>query len=196
MLSIFKPAVEKGLQPLARPLQNINPNIITSGGIIFPVLFLIFILHHTYSWALIMLVLSATDMLDGLVARAQNKVTAFGGFFDSTVDRFSDFLTIVAFGFANIVSWRITLTLVLLSFLISYIRSRTELASKATLVANVGIIERTERILVIFIGLAVYALLPHAKILHLNLMAWDFIILIILSAVTVTQRFIFAYKNL
>src|SRR6266852_3725152 len=30
------------------------------------------------------------DMLDGQVARRQNRVTAFGAFYDSTLDRYSD----------------------------------------------------------------------------------------------------------
>jgi phosphatidylglycerophosphate synthase len=196
MLSVFKPAVEKSLRPVAYTLRNVNPNLITSVGLIFPVLFFIFVLHEAYVWALVMLILTATDMLDGLVARAQSKVTAFGGFFDSTVDRFSDFVVLVVFGFANIVSWEVTLTLVLLSYLISYIRSRTELASKATLVANVGIIERTERLLIIFVGLAVYAIWPSATFAGLNLMTCAFVVLTVLSAITVAQRFVFAYRKL
>lgn len=196
MLSIFKPAAEKALKPVATILRDVSPNLITGFGVIFPILFFVFVLQDAYGWALVMLLLTATDMLDGLVARAQHKVTAFGGFFDSTVDRFSDFVVLVAFGFASIVSWEITLTLVLLSYLISYIRSRTELASKATLVANVGIIERTERLLIIFLGLAAYALWPSVLVQGLNLMTWTFITLIALSAVTVVQRFVFAYRKL
>ena len=196
MLSVFKPAVERKLHPVAKILRNVNPNLITSGGLVFPVLFYIFIQDNAFLWALIVLALTATDMLDGLVARAQNKVTAFGGFFDSTVDRFADFTVLVAFGFAGIVSWEITLILVLLSFLISYVRSRTELASKATLVANVGIIERTERITLIFIGLFLYSLWPDVSIAGLNFMSFTFVVLILLSIVTVIQRFVFAYRNL
>ncbi len=196
MLSVFKPAVERSLRPLVYPLRKVHPNLITSGGLIFPVLFFVFILHHVYVWALAMLILMATDMLDGLVARAQNKVSAFGGFFDSTVDRFADFVVLVAFGFAELVSWEIVLALVLLSFLISYIRSRTELASKATIVANVGIIERTERLIIIFMGLSLYAIWPAFAVYGFNLLVWAFVTLIILSAITVAQRFIFAYRNL
>lgn len=196
MLSVFKPAAEKSLRPVARLLRNVDPNVITMAGMVFPILFFVSILQHAYPWALVMLVLTATDMLDGLVARAQNKVTAFGGFLDSTVDRFADFMVLVAFGFAEIISWEIVLTLVLLSYLISYIRSRIELASKATLVANVGIIERTERLLIVFIGLAAYAVWPAVTLLGLNLMAFTFVVLIALSAITVGQRVLFAYRRL
>jgi archaetidylinositol phosphate synthase len=196
MLSVLKPTIEKTLTPLAAPLRNVNPNLITLLGIIFPVLFYFFIIHGHYVLALIALALSATDMLDGLVARAQNKVTAFGGFLDSTVDRFADFVVLVAFGFSGLVSWKVDLTLVLLSYLISYIRSRTELAAKGNLVASVGIMERPERLIALFIGLALYTAWPNITLHGLNFAGITFVILIVLSLVTVGQRVVFAYKNL
>jgi archaetidylinositol phosphate synthase len=196
MLSAIKPTVEKSLKPLAYPLRKVNPNLITLLGVIFPVLFFVCIERGLYGLALVALALSATDMLDGLVARAQNKVTAFGGFLDSTVDRFADFVVLVAFGFAGVVSWRTTLTLVLLTYLISYIRSRTELAAKGNLVASVGIMERPERLIALFIGLALYAIWPKTEVHGLNFIALIFLLLIVLSAITVWQRILFAYRKL
>lgn len=196
MLSVLKPIAEKTLTPVARLLRHVNPNVITLTGIIFPILFFVCLQQQAYGWALLMLVLTATDMLDGLVARSQNKVTAFGGFLDSTVDRFADFVVLVAFGFASIVAWEAVLVLVLLSYLISYIRSRTELAAKGMLVANVGIIERTERLLIVFVGLAAYYLMPDVTLYGHNLMTIAFGLLIFLSAITVGQRVMFAYRKL
>ncbi len=197
MLSIIKPKTEKLLQPVAQLLRHVDPNLITLLGMIFPVLFFIFVMKGWYLLALIAFVFNALDLLDGLVARAHNKVTAFGGFLDSTVDRFADFVVIVAFGFAGLVNWYIVLTLVLFTYLISYIRSRTELAAKdSNLVANVGIVERPERLITIFIGLAIYALWPHTEFIELNLASITFLALIAGSAFTVAQRIAFAYKNL
>ena len=197
MLSIIKPKTEKLLQPVAHLLRHVDPNLITLLGMIFPVLFFIFVMKGWYLLALIAFVFNAVDLLDGLVARANNKVTAFGGFLDSTVDRFADFVVIVAFGFAGLVNWYIVLTLVLFTYLISYIRSRTELAAKdSNLVANVGIVERPERLITIFIGLAIYALWPNAEFIELNLASITFLVLIAGSAFTVAQRIAFAYKHL
>lgn len=196
MLSPLKPITEKSLQPAAYLLRNVNPNLITMLGLIVPVLFFVFLLREMYLAALVVFILNAVDMLDGIVARSQNKVTAFGGFLDSTVDRFADFTVIVAFGFAGIVGWPLVLTLVLLTYLISYIRSRTELAARGKLVANVGIMERTERLIVIFIGLAIYAIWPHASMIGQNTMSITFLGLVVLSAVTVGQRILFAYRKL
>lgn len=196
MLSTLKPIAERSLQPIAYLLRNVNPNTITLLGLVFPIVFFVLVQHKMYALALVVFVCNAVDMLDGIVARSQNKVTPFGGFLDSTVDRFADFAVIVAFGFAGIVAWNITLTLVLLTYLISYIRSRTELAANSKLVANVGIIERTERLVGIFAGLTLYAIWPNTSFATQNLMSLCFIFLIALSAITVGQRIAFAYKRL
>lgn len=165
-------------------------------GLIFPVLFFVFVLRQWYWWALLVFIFNGVDMLDGMVARANGKVTPFGGFLDSTIDRFADFTVIAAFGFAHIVSWNIIMPLVLLTYLISYIRSRIELAANNTLTANVGIIERTERLLGIFIGLLLYVLFPHVTLWGQNVMELVCLGLIVLSVITIGQRVAFAYKKL
>lgn len=196
MLSVLKPITEKSLQPVAHLLRHVNPNYITLLGLIFPLLFMYCLINGQYLLALVAFIFNAVDLLDGLVARAQNKVTAFGGFLDSTVDRFADFVVIVAFGFAGLVSWEIVLTVVMLTYLISYIRSRTELAAKGKLVASVGIMERTERLVMIFVGLALYAVWQDAALFEHNILSLTFIALLVLSAITVGQRVLFAYKHL
>lgn len=196
MLSTLKPHVEQALKPLASLLRNVNPNVITLTGLIFPVLFFIFLVQEMYILALVAFIFNGLDMVDGLVARAQNKVTAFGGLLDSTVDRFADFTVLAAFGFAGLVSWEIILPVVLLTYLISYIRSRTELAANGTLVASVGFMERTERLLLVFAGLSLYAVAPGTLLGNFNILEIMFVLLGILSAITVGQRIAFAYKKL
>lgn len=196
MLSTLKPVAEKSLQPVARVLKNVNPNLLTITGLFIPVLFFAAVVNGLYGWALLVLVLHAADMLDGMVARAQNRVTAFGGFLDSTIDRFADFTVIVAFAFAGLVSWEITAPLLMLTYLISYIRSRTELAAKNKLTASVGLIERTERFIFVFVALALYAIWPDVELWGQNLISLTFIVLGVLSLITVLQRVAFAYRKL
>jgi len=196
MLTALKPHAEKALQPIGRLLRHVNPNTITLFGLLTPVLFFVLLVHGLYWWALVAIILNALDMLDGLVARMSNRVSAFGGLLDSTIDRVADFTIIAAFGFAGITSWRIILPLLMLTYLISYIRSRTELAAKGNLVASVGIMERTERFITIFIGLLLYAIFPRVLLFGQNVMSCVFVVLIILSFITVLQRFRFAYKKL
>lgn len=196
MLTVFKPLAEKSLQPLAHLLRNANPNSITMLGLLFPVVFFVLVQQGAYGWALLAFACNAVDMLDGLVARAQGKVTAFGGFLDSTVDRFADFAVIVAFSFSGIVPWEVVAPLLLCTYLISYIRSRTELAAKGNLVASVGIMERTERLALLFVGLAAYAIWPHTAVGGANIMTLMCLFITALSVVTIGQRIHFAYRNL
>ena len=115
MLTVFKPAVEKPLKPVAKLLSRVNPNIISLLGLIFPVIFFILVLNKQYAWGLVVFIFNGADLLDGMVARATGRVTAFGGFLDSTIDRFADFTVLSVFGFAHIVSWDILLPLIMLT---------------------------------------------------------------------------------
>jgi len=196
MLTVLKPAAEKPLQPIARLFKNVNPNWLSMLGLLFPVLFFIFVINKMYALALLTFIFNGVDLLDGMVARMSGKVSNFGGFLDSTIDRFADFTVISVFGFAGLVSWNIIIPLLMLSYLISYIRSRTELAAKGQLKASVGIIERTERLVMLFIGLLLYAIFPNVSIFGQNIISAMCIILLVLSAVTVAQRIDFAYKKL
>lgn len=159
-------------------------------------MFFIFILEKLYLLALIVFVGNALDMLDGAVARAHGKVTAFGGFFDATIDRISDFLTITAFGFGRLVRWEIIVVLVLLSFLISYTKSRGELASGGRISFGIGIIKRPQRLIIIFVSLLLYILTPNININNVNIIEWLFLLLILLSAYTFLQRVFLAYREL
>ena len=129
MLSILKPSIESYTRPVAKYLVHVNQNVLTLLGSIPSVLFFVFVIYKFYIWALIFYLGTLLDLLDGVVARMHGKVTPFGGFFDSTMDRISDFLVIGAFGFGHIVRWEIVVPLLLASFLVSYTRSRGELAS-------------------------------------------------------------------
>lgn len=196
MLTALKPIAEKALKPVGYALRGVSPNAISALGLVFPVLFYLCVVNELYALALFVFIFNGLDLLDGMVARLSGKVTAFGGFLDSTIDRFADFVVIAAFGFSGIVSWGIVLPLIMLTYLISYMRSRTELAAKGSITAAVGIIERTERLALIFIGLALYALWPDARAWGQNLMEVVCFVIIGLSVITVWQRLMFAYHNL
>jgi phosphatidylglycerophosphate synthase len=104
--------------------------------------------------------------------------------------------SLLSLGFAGIVRWNVILPLLLLSFLISYIRSRIELAAQNKISAAVGLIERTERLLTVFLGLFLYMLFPDFSVAGFNIAEVAFLVLTVLSAYTVGQRVQFAYKKL
>jgi archaetidylinositol phosphate synthase len=196
MLSKYKPFIEARLAGLAQSLKWVNPNALTVLGIIPPVLFFIFLQSQSFIWAAIALLLSGIDMLDGLVARAAGKVSAFGGFLDSSVDRVSDFLIIAAFYAAGLVRLEITAILLLVTFLISYVRSRAELASMGKLRFDQGLVERPERILFLFAVVALKMIFPKADAFGMSLSEFLVSILLVLSVYTLIERVFYAYRRL
>src|SRR5438105_997507 len=105
MLSNKKTTIENYFEPLVKLLSQVDPNYLTFLGSIPPLLFFVFVVSHHYIWALVAFLGNALDLLDGMVARKYSKVSAFGGFLDSVMDRVSDFFIIAAFGFGRIVRW-------------------------------------------------------------------------------------------
>lgn len=195
MLSSTKPAFESLLNPLVKPLSTLSPNTLTLIGSIPPILFFVFMVYHLYYWSLFAILLTGIDMLDGMIARKYHKVTAFGGFLDSTVDRVADFFLITAFAFTGIVRWEIAAPLLLFAYLTSYVRSRGELANSKVSFA-MGLIERPERIILIFLSLVLYLIFPKANYFGLNIAEAAFVFIALLSLYTVFQRIMHAYKKL
>ena len=151
----------KYLKPLLHKISDglnkhgINPAHLTLSGLIINALgCLLYAYGRFLTGSLIILLAGAFDMLDGALARSSGKVTKFGGFMDSVVDRYSDFLI---FGGLLIYFSRIgdpsavSLVLVVIAgaLLTSYTKARAE-----TLIpqCNVGWIERPERIVIICAG--------------------------------------------
>ncbi len=196
MLSNQKHFIEKNLKPVIVLLAKVDPNILTLIGSIPPLLFFVLVAYGYYNFALLIFPFLAIDLLDGAVARMAGKVTAFGGFLDSTIDRISDFLIISAFGFGMIVRWEIVVIFLFAAFLVSYIRSRGELASNKTVSFNMGLIERTERMIGIFVGLVIYILAPSFTFGGFNIIELSFILLIFSSFITIIQRILWAFKKL
>jgi archaetidylinositol phosphate synthase len=195
MLTKQKGNFEPYFTPLVKHLANVNPNTLTLIGSIPPLLFFVLLIYHWYFLALIALIGNAFDLIDGMVARKYQKVTKFGGFLDSTMDRVADFLVITGFAFAGIVNWDITAPLLLFAYLTSYIRSRGELANPKVSFA-MGLIERAERLVLIFLALVLYIIFPEINFFGLNIAELTFIIIALLSLYTVLQRITHAHKYL
>jgi phosphatidylglycerophosphate synthase len=125
--------------------------------------------------ALVFVVGSVLDILDGALARRSGKGTPFGAFLDSTMDRVSEgfVLGAIALVFArdeNEVALAFAIAAVGGSFLVSYARARAEALD---LRGDVGIGDRAVRVVVITAGLvlAPWGALPWAIYL-LAAMAW------------------------
>lgn len=93
MLHRFKMQFEKIIAPISRIFErnNISPNFITVTGFVLTVISSIAFGQKKFYLALFILTIAGIlDGVDGMVARQANKITRFGGFLDSTLDRFAE----------------------------------------------------------------------------------------------------------
>ena len=128
------------------------------------------------------------DGLDGTLARATNRVTDFGAFFDSSLDRAAEASIYAGIVYSAAVLGDIQIvtaaTLALgVGSLVSYVRARGEGLGVS---AHGGIAQRAERAIVLIAGLLVAGLTATPSYLLFALL-----IIVALSAVTVLQRILF-----
>src|SRR5205809_1855750 len=140
-----------------------------------------------FLWAgLVVLFAGIFDIVDGEVARRTKRVTKFGAFFDSVIDRYSDVVLLLGLviWYAKLNSmFYVALTgLVLIgSLMTSYTRARAESLIPT---CKVGFLERPERIVLLIIGSL------------WNRMAQVLWVMAILSNWTVSQRIWYTWREL
>jgi CDP-diacylglycerol--glycerol-3-phosphate 3-phosphatidyltransferase len=137
---------------------HINPNILTSVGVAINVgSGLLFGFGWFFSAGIVLIVANLFDMLDGQVARLSGRVTSFGGFLDSSLDRLSDMVVFVGLMvfYARAIEYHSTLNVFLAgaglmgSVMVSYASARAEsLIPKC----DVGFLRRPERVVLFIIG--------------------------------------------
>src|SRR5258707_1316395 len=137
---------------------HINPNILTIIGVALNVgCGLLFGMGQFFSAGIALIVANLFDMLDGQVARLSGRVTRFGGFLDSSLDRLSDMVVFVGLMvfFARDTTYHSTLNVFLAgaglmgSVMVSYTSARAEsLIPKC----DVGFLRRPERVVLLIIG--------------------------------------------
>jgi CDP-diacylglycerol---glycerol-3-phosphate 3-phosphatidyltransferase len=167
---------------------RVSPNALTAAGVtLCAVAAVLVYLEYRgellFFWlaAVVFVVGSVLDILDGALARESGKGTPFGAFLDSTTDRMSEGLVLgaIALVFAregNEIALGFAIAAVAGSFLVSYTRARAEALG---LKGDVGIGSRAERVVVITAGLvlAPWGILP-----------WSIYLLAATAWFTVVQR--------
>lgn len=143
---------------------GLTPNLLTAVGLLLNLLVAAVIASGSLRLGgVLLLVASGFDMLDGAVARATGTVTTFGGFLDSTIDRYSESVVYggVLLYLLGTQDFRVGSLLVFVatagSLLISYARARAEAAGFK---ASVGLLARPERVLILAIGLLTGYVVP------------------------------------
>src|ERR1700687_3112191 len=136
-------------------LSKIHPNVLTFLGLLINIGAAALLAAGQFRWAgVVMIGAGVFDMVDGRVARETNRVTRFGGFFDSVLDRYSDLALLVGllvwYGSINRPFYVVLTALVMTgSVMVSYTRARAENSIPA---CKVGFMERPERVVLVIIG--------------------------------------------
>jgi CDP-diacylglycerol--glycerol-3-phosphate 3-phosphatidyltransferase len=167
-------------------LSRIHPNVLTFLGLVINIVAAFILARGSFRLAAAVVIGAGLfDMVDGRVARATDRVTRFGGFFDSVLDRYSDlalFMGLLVYYASINRFFYIVLTAVVMtgSVMISYARARAECTIPK---CKVGFLERPERVVLIIIGALFNRMAP---------ILW---VLAVLSNITVIHRMIYTYQE-
>jgi phosphatidylinositol phosphate synthase len=188
MLNALRPLIARLLRPVGEALARtpVTPNAITitgAAGMVVGALWL-FPTGHLFAGTVVCTAFVLADMLDGALARVKGTSGAWGAFLDSTLDRVGD-----AAVFAGLTIWLartgqrplalVALFCLVTGGLVSYAKARAE---GLGLRCDVGIAERTERLLIALVAAGLSGLgVPF--VLAIGLWA-----LAVLSTITFGQR--------
>jgi phosphatidylinositol phosphate synthase len=177
---------------------RVTPNALTTSGVslCLAASVLVFFEYRgewLFYWlgAIVFVVGSILDILDGALARAGGKTTPFGAFLDSTTDRVGEGAVLGAIGLVfhrhdHPVALALAFAAVAGSFLVSYTRAKAEAMG---LRGDVGLGSRAERVVVITGGLV---LAP----ISIWLLVGAIALLTATTWLTVVQRILFVRKQL
>lgn len=165
---------------------GISPDAVTVAGTVVMVVATVgFLARGQWAVGLILAALVApSDMLDGTMARLSGRAGPWGAYLDSTLDRVADgaIFGSLAYYYASQGDTRaaaVALLALVGALLVSYARARAE-GVGAT--ASVGIAERTERMIIVALGVLAAAL-GWAQVLP-----WALALVAVLAWITVVQR--------
>jgi CDP-diacylglycerol--glycerol-3-phosphate 3-phosphatidyltransferase len=158
----FAPAVAYIVQWLKA--AGISPDALTYTGFLLTILSGLILGGGYFRWgAILLLIASIFDMLDGALARATAQSTTFGAFLDSTLDRYSESVTFfaLAYYYSGVTASRTEVVLIFViiigSLMVSYTRARAEALN---IECKGGILQRPERVLLLIAALLTGWMLP------------------------------------
>lgn len=174
----YREFLQKAIYRVINPLINamlragITPNVVTftgfAGNCVAAALFV------AAAWAarpmawigwggLVLLLAGLFDMMDGRLARVGNLSSRFGAFWDSTLDRYSELVSLSGiavcwFSRGNELWGGITLLALIGSIMVSYVRARAEALG---LDCKVGVLQRPERVVLLAVGAMLTGIFCH-----------------------------------
>jgi CDP-diacylglycerol--glycerol-3-phosphate 3-phosphatidyltransferase len=169
----------------ALALSKIHPNYLTLIGLLINVGAAWLLAVGQFRWAGVVIIGAGLfDMVDGRVARETNRVTRFGGFFDSVLDRYSDLGLLIGllvwYGSIGRFSYVVLTAVAMIAcVMVSYVRARAE---NSIPTCKVGFMERPERVVLVIIGalfdrmapvLWIIAVLGNLTVIHRMVFTWQ-----------------------
>lgn len=165
---------------------GIHPNLLTLFGLGVNSGAAVLCAAGEFQWAAAVIFLAGfLDIADGQVARRQGRVSAFGAFFDSTVDRYSDMVLylglLIYYAQIGRFLYVVLATVAMVSsFMVSYSRARAESLIPT---CKVGFMERPERVVLLIIGGLFGRMAP---------VLW---VIAVLSTLTVAHRIAYTWRE-
>ena len=217
----FRSRVRAGVEPIARVFGRVGltPNALTVIGLLIAVVGAYF--AATQSWLIAGLVVAfgaIFDLFDGALARATGKVSKFGAFLDSSLDRAGEGIAYIgiAYGLMGYVqvggailpSPVVAIAAMVSGYMVSYVRARSESLgfSPGAGMASVGLAPREVRMTILVLGLLGAGLLPAAPIISCIAPCpqplgpiWALVgalaLITVLATITTIQRILFTYNQ-
>jgi len=157
---IFRPFIKllaKGLSKI-----GVNPNLATIIMLCFSIFsfFALVFFFNLFFFSIFVFLVGIFDGVDGAIARIKNRTTTFGGFFDSVMDRTSEFVIFFALLIYcwNSILWGLDMKIIIFisflsSIMISYLRARAETFYKGDF--DIGLMARSERLFYLFVTMLI-----------------------------------------
>lgn len=164
---------------------GIPPNVITWSGLVLNLWACVFFAAGKFAAAAGLMILAGScDLLDGPVARKQNRVSKFGGFLESILDRYADLMLflglLVYFVRVNRFSYAIVTGVAMAgAVMVGYSKAR---AASLVPAEDVGFWDRPERLVLMIIGglanqmelaLWILAIGPNITVIHRIIHTWS-----------------------
>ena len=201
----IKEGFVRAMAPLCKFLSGLglSPNSISLAGLSLSMISGLIYAGGSFFWAGVVLILAGTcDVLDGQMARLTGKISSFGAFLDSAIDRFSELFVFLglAWHFSRLPAENpesalgpvVVLIIILAlagSFLVSYTRARAE---GLGVDCKVGWMQRPERLALLILGSLLAGLPEVGQFIMIGTIS----IIAALSNYTAVQRIIYVKNQL
>jgi len=146
---------------------------------------------HLFIAGFVILISGFFDMLDGALARYAKQVTRFGSVLDSSLDRISEAVLLLAIMAFHLLSGNLSIIFILVvtlaligSPLVSYVRARAETIG---LECKTGLFTRAERVITLTVGLWL-SQFSYALVIAIGIIA-------VFSFITTAQRLSYVRKQ-